>query len=76
MANRNNTNPLNAPGTFYVDLTCIDCDICRNIAPSIFTRDDDEALTYVKQQPVTDEQIAQAREAMQGCPMECIGDDG
>ena len=26
----------NTPGKFYVDEECIDCDICREIAPTIF----------------------------------------
>ena len=30
--------PENAPGAFYVDETCIDCDLCRTTAPDCFTR--------------------------------------
>jgi ferredoxin len=26
----------NAPGDFFVDSTCIDCDACRQIAPETF----------------------------------------
>jgi hypothetical protein len=40
MANRNDKNPGNVPGPFYVDTTCIDCDLCRETAPSTFRRDD------------------------------------
>ena len=28
--------PDNAPGDFFVDRTCIDCDTCRRIAPAVF----------------------------------------
>jgi ferredoxin len=75
MADRNQIHPHNAPGPFYADLTCIDCDTCRSIAPSIFSRDDDEGFTFVKQQPVTADEIALAREAMRHCPTESIGEE-
>ena len=26
----------NAPGDFFVDASCIDCDACRQIAPAVF----------------------------------------
>jgi hypothetical protein len=29
--------PENATGDFFVDATCIDCDTCRQVAPSVFT---------------------------------------
>ena len=32
----------NAPGKYYVDTQCIDCDLCRETAPDNFTRQDDE----------------------------------
>lgn len=76
MADRTDKNPLNVPGSYYNDLSCIDCDLCREIAPQFFTRDDDEGLSYVWKQPVTPEEIAAAEEARQGCPTETIGDDG
>lgn len=76
MADRTDKNPLNAPGKYYNDLSCIDCDFCREIAPQFFTRDDDEGLSYVWKQPVTPEEIAAAEEARHGCPSETIGDDG
>lgn len=76
MADRTDKNPLNVPGKYYNDLSCIDCDLCREIAPQIFTRDDDEGLSYVWNQPVTPDEIAAAEEARQACPTETIGDDG
>lgn len=76
MSDRNDKNPLNVPGPFFNDNTCIDCDMCREIAPTIFARDDDEAMTYVTRQPVTPEETALAMEAMESCPTETIGCDG
>ena len=76
MANRNEINPSNVTGRFYVDATCIDCDLCRETAPASFRRDDEIGLSIVFQQPVTPEEVQQACEAMQGCPCGSIGDDG
>ena len=66
----------NVDGQFFVDSNCIDCDLCRETAPSNFTRSDDEGYSYVCKQPENDEEEAQCREAMEGCPVEAIGDDG
>ena len=41
----------NAPGKFYVDEECIDCDLCREIAPTIFHRNDDGGYSIVAKQP-------------------------
>jgi ferredoxin len=76
MADRTDKNTLNVPGKYYNDLSCIDCDLCREIAPQIFTRDNDEGLSYVWKQPVTHEEIVAAEEARRSCPTETIGDDG
>jgi ferredoxin len=76
MPNRNEKNPGNVPGAFYVDNTCIDCDMCREIAPASFRRDDDIALSIVFRQPTTPAEWTAAREAASSCPTESIGDDG
>lgn len=51
MADIDEKTPLNVPGKFYVDSSCIDCDLCRETAPENFGRDDDEGVSYVKKQP-------------------------
>ena len=66
----------NAPGKYYVDTQCIDCDLCRETAPDNFTRQDDEGYSFVYKQPENDEEEAQCQEAMDGCPVEAIGDNG
>ena len=76
MADKHQKNPENVRGKFYVDATCIDCDMCRNIAPQFFTRHDDNGYSYVFKQPQTPEEIAQAEEARISCPTETIGNDG
>lgn len=76
MADREDKNRENIAGKFYVDSQCIDCDLCRETAPNNFTRSDDEGYSYVYKQPVNAEEEAQCREAMEGCPVEAIGEDG
>lgn len=76
MADPTDKNPLNIPGRYYNDLTCIDCDLCREIAPEFFIRDEEEGVTYVWKQPTTPEDIAKAEEARLCCPTETIGNDG
>ena len=76
MADKNLKNPENVPGRFYVDNTCIDCDLCRQLAPQSFTRLDEAGYSYVYRQPTTPEEIVQAEEACASCPTETIGKDG
>lgn len=76
MADLDDKNEENVTGKFYVDSMCIDCDLCRETAPKNFTREDDEGYSYVFKQPETDEETEQCIEAMEGCPVEAIGDDG
>jgi ferredoxin len=76
MANRNDKPSDNVPGAYYVDNTCIDCDLCRQIAPRSFKRNDEGGYSYVWKQPATPEEIAEAEEARQSCPTDTIGNDG
>lgn len=66
----------NAPGPFYVDRTCIDCDVCRDAAPENFTRSFKHAYSYVSKQPETETERAACQEALSACPVEAIGNDG
>ena len=66
----------NTPGPFYVDSTCIDCDICRDAAPENFTRSFKRAYSYVRKQPENETERAACQEALEDCPVEAIGNDG
>lgn len=66
----------NATGAFYVDASCVDCNICRDTAPEFFSRHDDLGYSIVHRQPVTPGEIILAQEAMDGCPTDSIGNDG
>jgi ferredoxin len=76
MATLEHKYPDNIIGKFYVDDQCIDCDLCRETAPDNFTRNEDGGYSYVFRQPTTPEQEGQCKEAMEGCPVEAIGNDG
>jgi ferredoxin len=76
MADKNLKNPENVAGRYYADNTCIDCDLCRNIAPKTFRRSEKNGYSYVHRQPQTPEEIAQAEDARTSCPTETIGNDG
>lgn len=66
----------NVPGKFYVDDQCIDCDLCRETAPDNFMRNEDGGYSYVFTQPATADEEVLCKEAMEGCPVEAIGNDG
>ena len=76
MAQIEDKNHKNVTGSFYVDGQCIDCDLCRETAPDNFTRADDMGFSYVFKQPENDAEAALCHEAMEGCPVSAIGDDG
>jgi ferredoxin len=76
MADSTDRLPENAPGKYYVDSTCIDCDACREMAPENFARSDDNGYSFVVKQPENDDEAEQCQDAMEGCPVESIGDDG
>jgi len=76
MADAANKYAENVPGKFYVDDQCIDCDLCRETAPANFKRNDDGGHSYVYKQPETPEEEGLCKEAMEGCPVEAIGNDG
>jgi glyoxylase-like metal-dependent hydrolase (beta-lactamase superfamily II)/ferredoxin len=76
MANPKKRVPGNVPGDFFVDSTCIDCDACRQIAPSTFG--EAAETSFVKVQPVSRAERRQALQALLACPtgsIGCRGDD-
>lgn len=63
--------PENVPGDFFVDSSCIDCDACRQIAPTVFRDRGDSSVVY--HQPQTSEEIRSALMALVACPTGSIG---
>src|SRR6267142_2647001 len=76
MANLKKRVPENVPGDFFVDSTCIDCDTCRQIAPSVFGQA--TGTSFVRSQPVAAADRRMALQALVACPtgsIGCLGDD-
>lgn len=76
MAEKENKQPLNVEGKYFVDTECIDCDVCRQTAPDYFKANEDDGYSYVFKQPTTDQGIEECEEALEACPVEAIGNDG
>ncbi len=76
MADKENRNETNMPGRYYVDDSCIDCDMCRESASDFFRRDDDIGYSIVYRQPETADELLMAEAALEGCPTQSIGNDG
>ena len=63
--------PENVSGVFYVDASCIDCDTCRWMAPSVFSQVGDQSAVH--HQPATEFERLQAMQALLSCPTASIG---
>lgn len=72
MATLSERVPENVPGQFFVDSTCIDCDLCRQLAPQSFA-ESRFGRSFVFQQPNDDEQRHRALMALVACPTASIG---
>lgn len=76
MANKAEKWKDNIAGKFYVDQQCIDCDLCRETAPAFFKRHEEGGYSFVHTQPTTEDDVQLCMEALEGCPVEAIGNDG
>jgi glyoxylase-like metal-dependent hydrolase (beta-lactamase superfamily II)/ferredoxin len=65
----------NVSGEFFVDSSCIDCDLCRQIAPAVFARSDRAGQSFVERQPGSPGSDAEHRAlmALVTCPTSSIG---
>ncbi len=63
--------PENVEGDFYVDSSCIDCDLCRQIAPGSFASAGEQSAVYL--QPDTPALELQSLKALVTCPTASIG---
>ncbi len=62
----------NVAGDFFVDSSCIDCDLCRQIAPDTFSQAGEQSAVH--RQPHTPEAVFAALKALVACPTASIGD--
>lgn len=66
----------NEVGKFYVDYSCIACEICTSIAPDNFRMKDDGSSSLIYKQPENGTEDQACEEAKNSCPADAIGDDG
>jgi ferredoxin len=66
----------NVPGKVFVDQSCIACDACVLAAPNNFKMNEGDGHAYVSKQPENAAEEAGCKEAMEGCPVEAIGNNG
>jgi ferredoxin len=61
-------------GEYFVAEQCIDCDLCRQMAPTIFERKftGSSGISVVARQPSCDVEHQKAAEAMDACPVGAI----
>jgi ferredoxin len=61
-------------GEYFVSEQCIDCDLCRQLAPDIFKRKmmGSFSRSYVDRQPASDLEVKRVAEALDACPVGAI----
>lgn len=71
MARLSKRLPANVEGELYVDASCIDCNVCRILAPETFH--DDGSRSVVVHQPSSPRELLRAKMALVSCPTSSIG---
>lgn len=72
MADRKRANPADQGGAWFVDRTCIDCDVARQVAPGLIEEDDDGRSYFTRPPQGAAEEMAAWR-ALLACPTGSIG---
>jgi hypothetical protein len=73
MARRDMRHPATAPGPWFVDDRCIDCDAARQVAPGLIARNPTDGVSVFTRQPATEEEVAMAWRAVLVCPTRSVG---
>lgn len=66
----------NVEGKNYVDKNCIAAKYCVSVAPEVFRMAKSGSHAVVYKQPETQEEEEQVRDAIMGCPVGAVGEDG
>lgn len=72
MADRKRVHPLDQGGGWFVDRTCFDCDVARQLAPGLIA-EDGRGLSYFTRPPEGVEEERAAWRALLACPTGSIG---
>ena len=59
-------------GEFHIDDTCIDCHLCRDLAPENFDSDDELEIHVVYKQPEDEDELVAVLDAFGECPSDSI----
>ncbi len=54
---------------------CIGCGACAAICPEVFDIDEDGLAKTIKEENITEEEAAEATDALEGCPTSAISDE-
>lgn len=73
MARLSDRHPGGAPGPWFVDTRCIDCDAARHVAPGLIERNPADGVSLFVRQPQTAEEIEMAWRAVEVCPTRSVG---
>ncbi|AXV06885.1 Metallo-beta-lactamase superfamily protein [Euzebya pacifica] len=73
MARLDQRHPAGAPGPWFVDSRCIDCDAARHVAPGLIARNPSDGVSVFTRQPATAEEVAMAWRAVLVCPTRSVG---
>ena len=71
MANQSKRLSTNVDGNFFVDETCINCDTCRQLAPTTFREIGEYSAVF--HQPLESPRLLEAYQALLACPVRSIG---
>ncbi|MFZ5573340.1 MAG: ferredoxin [Thermodesulfobacteriota bacterium] len=66
----------NVRGRYYVDVSCINCTLCVEIAADNIRSNLEEGYEFFYKQPSSAEEEDCCLEAMDICPVNAIGNDG
>lgn len=73
MARLADRHPAGAPGPWFVDDRCIDCDAARQVAPGLIARNPGDGVSYFIRQPETADELEMAWRAVMVCPTRSVG---
>ncbi len=73
MARLADRHPDGAPGDWFVDTRCIDCDAARQVAPGLIVRNPSDGVSLFVRQPQTPEELEMAWRAVGVCPTRSVG---
>lgn len=76
MADNKHRTEENVAGRYYVDENCIAAKYCLSVARNHFKLGQESGRAFVCKQPTTEEEEEQLKDALSGCPVNAIGDDG